>query len=50
MSRLNSEDIEGAIVAFEQADKVTPYNTDVYTGWGMALMKQKNMLLLEINF
>ena len=50
MCYLNCEKLEDALVSFEKADKVTPFNTDVQTGWGMVLMKQKNTHLHVTNF
>ena len=32
---------ENAVKSFENANKIQPNNSDTYTGWGMALMKQK---------
>lgn len=50
MCQLNNKMIEEAIVSFEKANKVTPLNTDVQTGWGMALMKQKKYALARDKF
>ena len=41
MSYLYSDILDKAIIAFENADKLSPLNTDVHTGWGMVYMKQK---------
>ena len=49
MSQLGANLLNDALISFEKADKVCPFNTDVFTGWGMALMKLKNTLWLEIN-
>lgn len=40
-SYINSNLCEDAEKAFENANKIVPSNTDTFTGWGMALMKQK---------
>lgn len=50
MCQLNSKKVEDSILSFEQANKVTAYNTDVYTGWGMALMRQKKYALAHDKF
>ena len=50
MSQLNAGKLDDAIVSFEQANKVTPYNTDVHTGWGMTLMKLKKYALARDKF
>ena len=42
--------VEESLKAFEKADKVTPFNTDVKTGWGMALMKQNKFALARDKF
>ena len=49
MCELYSDMFKEAIFSFEKADKLSPMNTDIYTGWGMAYMRIKNMLRLEIN-
>ena len=41
MLQVNMKLFEDAEKSFEEACRVTPVNTDVYTGWGMALLKQK---------
>lgn len=50
LMRLNCGQIDESIRAFEKADKVTPFNTDVKTGWGMALMKQNKYALARDKF
>ena len=50
MSQLNNKMIEESLVSFERANKITPLNTDVQTGWGMALMKQKKYALARDKF
>ena len=50
LSRLNCGLVDDALKAFEKADKVTPFNTDVKTGWGMALMKQNKFALARDKF
>ena len=50
MSQLNAKMIEESITSFEKANKVCPMNTDVYTGWGMALMRLKKYKLARDKF
>lgn len=50
LMRLNCGFVNESIRAFEKADKVTPFNTDVKTGWGMALMKQNKFALARDKF
>ena len=50
LMRLNCNLVDESIRAFEKADKVTPFNTDVKTGWGMALMKQNKFALARDKF
>ncbi len=50
LMRLNCGLVDESIRAFEKADKVTPFNTDVKTGWGMALMKQNKFALARDKF
>lgn len=50
MSRLNCGMVDEALTAFERGDKVTPFNTDIKTGWGMALMKQNKYALARDKF
>ena len=38
---LNTGIYDEAVESFENADKLTPAHSEVLTGWGMALMKQK---------
>lgn len=50
MSYLYSDELNKAIPAFENADKLSPMNTDVQTGWGMVYMKQKKYALAKDKF
>ena len=50
MSCLYSDDLNKALSAFELADKLSPMNTDVQTGWGMVYMKQKKYALAKDKF
>ena len=43
MSYLYSDILDKAQIAFENANKLLPMNTDVQTGWGMVFMKQKKI-------
>ena len=50
MCYLYTGNFEKSIMAFEKANMYTPNNTDVYTGWGMALMRQKKYALAKDKF
>ncbi len=50
MSQLGANLLNDALISFEKADKVCPFNTDVFTGWGMALMKLKKYALARDKF
>lgn len=50
MSYLYSNELNKALPAFENADKLSPMNTDVQTGWGMVYMKQKKYALAKDKF
>ena len=41
MCELYSGLFENSILSFENANHITPNNTDIYTGWGMAYMRLK---------
>ena len=40
--QITLRDYEKAELSFVEADKISPINTDIQTGWGMSLFKQKN--------
>lgn len=50
MSYLYSDILDKAQIAFENANKLMPMNTDVQTGWGMVFMKQKKYALAKDKF
>lgn len=50
MSYLYSDVLDKAIHCFELADRLTPMNTDIHTGWGMVYMKQKKYALAKDKF
>ena len=50
MSLMYSEHLNEALIAFENANKRVPFNTDIYTGWGMTYMKQKKYALAKDKF
>lgn len=50
MSYLYSDILDKAIHCFELADRLSPLNTDVFTGWGMVYMKQKKYALAKDKF
>ena len=50
MSYLYSDILDKAAIAFENADKLSPMNTDIQTGWGMVYMKQKKYALAKDKF
>ncbi len=50
MCRLFLNFPDEAIKCFERADKISPFNTDIKTGWGMALMKQNKCALARDKF
>ena len=50
LCQLNHGQAEEALKSFERGNKVTPLNTDILTGWGMALMKLKKYALARDKF
>lgn len=44
LAQINKKDYEDAEKSFEEANRVSPMNTDIQTGWGMSLLKQKKYI------